>query len=488
MTITVPNVPSNQRVPLFYANISQTGAARLVDRSLIIGQKISAGTATANTLYRITSEAEAAALGGAGSMIHGMARAYLANDPGADLWALIVADASGTAQVRTLTVTAAGGATSAGQIALRVCGRLVTVDIANGTSAADMATAITAAINLEYGLPVTVAASSNTVVFTARHHGVGAADWGVAIDTDSQATLPGGTAIGVADTTSGATDPTLTTAIAALGDLPFSFVVTPYGGSTPLGAIRTEITRRWGATVQLYGQLFGATRNSVSSAISAFSTNDPNFSVIAFPLANTTPAYELAAAYCAACAESLRRHPAIPVHGAALRGVQPTPLANLYTHTEQNSAGNNGIAVARRFVGEQFDRISIPATQYLTVSGQPQTVFWRVERRRTASMYIRRLRATVEAQYDQAILVDDASAASVSAGLKVASPGGIRSTIIAEHGAMVVDGWVQDLPGFKDSILVEIDEDVPGRVNAQIEPKLADQLGIVAVNALFRDR
>jgi phage tail sheath gpL-like len=486
--INVPGVPSNQRVPLFYAAIGQTGAARLVDRSLIIGQKITAGTGSANTLYRVSSEAEAAELGGAGSMLHTAARAYFANDPGADLWLLIVADASGTAQVRTITVTAAGGATSAGAIALRVCGRLIVVDVASGASAADMAVAIAAAINAEYGLPVTAADSSNTVVVTARHHGVAAAGWGIALDADSQTALPGGTAVAASDTTAGATDPTLTTAIAALGDNPFSFIVNPYAGATPFGAVRAELARRWGATVQIYGQAFMGTRGTVSAAISAFATNDPNVSVLTLPAANTTPTWEIAAAYAGACAQSLRRHPAIPVHGTPLRGIQPTPASSGYTQAEQNSGGNNGIAVASRNAGEQFDRITIPATQYLTVAGQPQTVFWRVERRRTASMYVRRLRAAVENQYAQAILVEDAAVEGLAAGLKVASPSTVRATLIAEHEAMTRDGWVQSVEAFRESILVEIDGDVPGRINAQIEPRLADQLGIVAVNALFRDR
>src|SRR4051794_40993572 len=94
MTIPFNQIPSNIRVPLFYAEVdaSKANTARRPQRTLLIGQKLGAGNATANVPARCQGLADAKATAGAGSMLAAMTQTYLLNDPTGELWHLPLSD------------------------------------------------------------------------------------------------------------------------------------------------------------------------------------------------------------------------------------------------------------------------------------------------------------------------------------------------------------------------------------------------------------
>src|SRR5512135_2352375 len=102
MTIPFKNIPSNIRVPLFYAEVdnSQANSAQANQRALIIGQingsglpnSIPAGAATPNVPVISQGVADAATQGGPGSMLHLMTQAYRLNDTFGEVWYLPLAD------------------------------------------------------------------------------------------------------------------------------------------------------------------------------------------------------------------------------------------------------------------------------------------------------------------------------------------------------------------------------------------------------------
>src|SRR5690348_4737566 len=91
------NIPSNLRVPLFYAEVdnSQANTGQQTQRALLIGQMQTSGTASANTPVICSSASEAATLAGQGSMLAAMTAAYRKSDPFGELWLLPLADAVG---------------------------------------------------------------------------------------------------------------------------------------------------------------------------------------------------------------------------------------------------------------------------------------------------------------------------------------------------------------------------------------------------------
>ena len=151
MAISFNEVPATL-VPFVYIEIDNAGAVQgtgsLQYRCLLIGSATDAGTASAEDLVTITSASQASAAFGAGSQLHLMAKAFLANNAVNVLKAAVVA----VEAVATLTNKAAGtiqataAATADGVIYLYLAGQRLTVDITEGDVVADIATAIDAAI------------------------------------------------------------------------------------------------------------------------------------------------------------------------------------------------------------------------------------------------------------------------------------------------------------------------------------------------------
>ena len=110
MSISFNNIPAGVRVPLFYAEMDNSAANSGTStlRTLIIGQ-VNDGHAHADIgkLTLCSRTEQAAEMGGPGSVLHAMHRAYKRNDSFGTVWVLPVALGAGTAAAGSITVTAA---------------------------------------------------------------------------------------------------------------------------------------------------------------------------------------------------------------------------------------------------------------------------------------------------------------------------------------------------------------------------------------------
>jgi len=183
----LPVMPSNWRVPFFYAQVDATkaGSTTFSERSLIVAQKIAAGSATADTPVQVFGEDDAATLFGRGSQCHAMVKAYRDNDPFGELWVCPVDDAGGAAD-NTHDILIGGAATENGTLVLYIGGYRVTVAVTNGDAANAIATNLNAAIvaaALEF--PITVVPSvavPPTVVLTSLNAGLAGNDLDVRVN------------------------------------------------------------------------------------------------------------------------------------------------------------------------------------------------------------------------------------------------------------------------------------------------------------------
>ncbi|WP_045757506.1 hypothetical protein, partial [Xanthomonas albilineans] len=82
--ISFEHIPSNQRVPLFYAEMdnSQANLGGQALNTLLIGQMLYSGTATPNTAVLVTDPKSAMVLFGQGSMLARMVAFYRLQDAG----------------------------------------------------------------------------------------------------------------------------------------------------------------------------------------------------------------------------------------------------------------------------------------------------------------------------------------------------------------------------------------------------------------------
>src|SRR5262245_30622231 len=127
LLIPITGVAQDYRVPGAYAEIlfaqGPASAAAGVRQVVLVMPKLSAGTWTANTMYRVNNEKEAEDGAGAGSPLHRAARKFLRVNKDAKLWAVPYAETSGgTPVAATGTVTLTGTASGTGTIVVTVCG------------------------------------------------------------------------------------------------------------------------------------------------------------------------------------------------------------------------------------------------------------------------------------------------------------------------------------------------------------------------------
>jgi len=203
-------------------NVQFVSSASVVPRKiLIIGTKDPSKTGLAvNTPRQVFSAAEVGSLSGFGFMLHRMAIKAFKGSQGVETWIVPQAEAGGAAaSTGDIDFTGSTGVL-AGTIYLYIAGDLVSINIADSTSADDIATAVAAAVNANSDLPVTAAVNGVTtaqVDFTAKSKGPWGDKISIALNLDVNQELPSGVAAAITAMSSGSGTPDIDDALNSLG-------------------------------------------------------------------------------------------------------------------------------------------------------------------------------------------------------------------------------------------------------------------------------
>ncbi|HEV7368543.1 phage tail sheath subtilisin-like domain-containing protein [Arenibaculum sp.] len=492
MAVGFNAIPSDLRVPLFYAEVDNSQASYFTQqqRALLVGQVLAGSSAGAAPLL-VTSADQARSLFGLGSMLARMVELYRRNDAMGELWCLPLADpAAGTAAAGAITLT--GAATASGQISLYVAGRRVQVAVAAGETAPTIAAALASAIN---GAALAVTAAVNgtdpaTVDLTARHKGETGNDVALNVNFRGVAggeTLPAGLSVGIDAMAGGTGAPDLAAAFAMLGDTEYDFVAMPYTDTGSLDTVKEEwgeVTGRWSWSRQVYGHVFAARRGTVGQ-LSAFGAarNDPHVSVMGYDAAvSPTPSWEWAAATAAAAARSLRADPARPLQTLPLVGV--STASQSFTRQERQVLLFDGVATHMAAPDGTVMVERLATTYQVNSWGQPDPSFLDVETLATLQYVIRRLRQAITQKFGRHKLASDGT--RFGEGQAVVTPKVIRAELVATYAAMEELGLVENREAFAATLVVERDATDPNRINVLYPPDLINQLRVFAVLAQFR--
>lgn len=491
MTIGFKQLPANVRVPLFYAEVdnSQANSGQVSQRALIIGQITAAGTAVPGIPVVSQGVADAAAIGGAGSMLHLMVQAYRRNDMFGELWCLPIADAAGaTAAAGTVTFTAPASAN--GTLTLYVAGTPVAMPVLPTQTITQLATALAAAINATPGLPVSAAAAAGVVTLTALNKGPCGNDVDLRLNyqgTRGGESMPAGLAATIVQMTGGATAPALAAALANLGDTSFDFIACPYTDAASLGAIAgllNDTSGRWSWSSQLYGHAFAAARGTVGTLTTlGVSRNDQHTSIIGYN-DSPTPSWQWAAALTGAVAASVRSDPALPLQTVRLEGVLAPPLASRFQLSDRNTLLYDGIST---FTAGDDGSVAIEnliTTYQKNGAGSPDDSYLQVETLFTLAYVLRALKSVVTSKYARVKLADNST--RIAGAPNVVTPNMIRADIIAAYRTLEANGIVQNGDAFKDALIVQRNATNPNRVDVLWPGTLINQLRIFALLAQFR--
>jgi phage tail sheath gpL-like len=485
-------IPTNVRVPLFYAEMDNTQAGYFAQnkRSLLIGQKLAAGSAAVNTPMLVSTTDQAKILFGPGSMLARMHQLYRQQDSFGEVWCIAVADAAaGVAATGTITVTSP--ALAAGAIALYIGGQKVSVAVGLSDTATAIAASISAAINAAVDLPVTSTVVAGVVTLVCRWKGPTGNDIMV-LDSfrgfSGGESLPNGVALTYAPMAAGATNPTLTgTVITAMGDDEYDYVIHPYTDSASLDAFQSEYNDsvgRWAWSRQVYGHVYASLRGTLSALTTAGALrNDPHHTVAGIDVDCPNPAWEYVAAYGGANALGLNVDPARPTQSLPLNGILSPRAGKRFLLTERQSLLNYGIATS--YVSGGQLRVERAITTYQkNAFGQSDPSYLDSEILHQLTEITRRLRNRITSKYPRHKLADDGT--RFGAGQAVVTPSVIRGEIIAEYSDMETVGLVENAKLFAKYLIVERDTTNPNRMNVLLPPDLVNQLRIFALLNQFR--
>ena len=498
MSISFGEIPADNLVPMFMTEFDNSNAAKggaMPWKNLLIGQALSANSANTGTLKLITSDEQADALYGAGSQIARMIRAFRKNTRNSELWALAVADGT-TAAEGSIAVSFAGSAAVApksGAIRLMIGGQSVAADVVAGKTAAEVATAIAAAINENQQLPVVAEASSATVTLTAKNGGTCGQGIDIRYNHYQGQELPQGVQLAITAMTGGGSDTSYVTANVAniIRGTWFNAIVAGSDDATNVAEIKRILDDRWTATVQQTGVLFFSL-NGCSVTESDDTTDygtasldalverggDLNSQVVCLPsLPETpTPGFEVAAAVLGCVSPKALNDPAQPLSNWAVAGIV-APRETDREDLEGNNlllkagcalltCGNDGTVYLKRMV-----------TTYKTnPAGAKDTSYQQLEKVFTLSFLRWDWNNYLAGRYPHAKLADDGT--DFGPGQVIMTPKLGEAELLGRYEYWISKGLVQDYATFKANLVVARDPDDDTALQFLIPADLIDQFFI----------
>lgn len=209
--------------------------------SLMVGQMLAAGTATAGALIQdIGNDGSEDTLFSARAHVAGLVRAFKRENPESQLDVLPLADA-GASTAATSVLVVAGTATEDGTYFVSVASEKdyrVKIDVTSGDLHTDVATAIETAFALLTKAPFQGVDAAGTITFTAENKGTLANDWGIKVEG-----VVAGLTMTLTGWTGGATDPTLTSVLDVIANIRYQTVLWP--SAYVLTVIEDELNSRF---------------------------------------------------------------------------------------------------------------------------------------------------------------------------------------------------------------------------------------------------
>ena len=491
MPPTFNQIPSDIRIPFmaveFDASKAQKGPALLSYKAILIGQKLAAGTAAANSLHRVTSVEQVITLAGRGSMLHRQALAWFAVNKSTECWIGVLAD-DGAGVAATGTTVVAGPASGDGTIALYLGGERITIGVSNGQASTAVATNIAAAVNAAADLPVTASVVGSTVTYLFRHKGLVGNSYNIRDSFRDGEALPAG--VGLTHTqlggvVAGTTAPSLTALIAAMADVWFHIWAHPYTDSTNLGAIETELETRNGPMRQQQGLAVTSASGSFSTLTTLGAARNSKHSVIVAQGGPTplTPPMEFGAEAAGLIAKYGAADPARPFQTLAMSRAVAVAETDTFSPEERNLLLFDGISTTKRVDGGGTQLERMITTYQTSPSGAADTAYLDATTPLTL-MYLRyTFRNQIQSKYPRHKLAADD--AKVGPGQAIITPKIGKAEAVAWFKDMMVLGLVEGLEQFKRDVTCDRSLTDPNRLEWYVPPDLMNQFVVGAAQIGF---
>ena len=487
--VTFNQVPSSTRVPFVFVEIdpsrASSGPAIQEYRAALIGQKLPTTPQAANVPLLATSADQVGQAYGSGSILHGMAVAWFKANKATEAWFVGVEDAGGaTKGTKTLTVT--GPATAAGSVFLYVAGRRITAAVASGDTANTIAASINSAIaasEFAAELPMTAGVATNVVTLTARNGGTQGNAIDVRLNFQTGEALPAGVAIVVATGVTGATDPTLGTAVASLGARQYHVLAVGLNDATSVGVVDAELATRFGPSVQQEGHAFYGKAETHANLVTFGDGLNSKHTTVVGMKAPLSPPWELGSSVAGIVAFYGQADPARPFKTLELPGIVGPALADRFTLLERDLLLKNGIATAVVDDAGVTRAERLITTWQVNATGAADVSFLDVTTLLTLSYLRFDFRTRFQTTFPRHKLADDGT--RYGAGQPVVTPKTAKA-----FAATVFRGWeglglVEGFDQFLADLVVERNAQDRNRLDIVLPPDLVNQLQVAGVSLQF---
>lgn len=454
-------------------------AGPIPQRVAILAQYNDGFTPTANVAQAVTSVDELIALAGPGSMAARIGKVFFGaiGSASVDVDWFPIGSGTGTA-AGTIAIT--GPATSAGTLSAYIGGELVSVAVENGDTAAEIATALSAAINAAIDLPVTAAADYGDVDLTAKWVGLSGNQIDIRMDygAGDAAAEPSGLTINITAMTGGSANPSIETALTNFAGTFYTKVICPFNDDTQLDLLEAAGAARIEPAIKKPFAGFVGYNGTRANYLTFLSSRNSPWTT-SFPVENspTHPA-EIAASLVGKLAVQDSSGPGRPGKNLPLYGVKPGNAAP-WTYAQRDAVVTAGGSTSKELSGTVFTEDVV--TTYVTNPLGAVDESWRY----TATI------ANVQAKlysldalfaaapYDNAVVVDDNAVTSKEYAV---SPKRVKTAIIGLiDGQWIPEAWSKERDAIVAAIEAEIDSTNPGRINVLVPDIIAVGLRIMAV-------
>ena len=403
---------------------------------------------------------------------------FALNNPSIPITAIPLDDA-GTNASKTITVS--GTATSAATLTVWVGGRFVRVPVNIGDDADTIAAAIDAAIDADPELIMSAASTLAVVTLTSLNQGDWTDELKVAVsprlvENGGSDTLPDGVAFVIADTVAGTGNPVLATALDAIPDEIFDYILQPYTDSTNMTALDAELLSRQDGNNQKEGHAFNALVGDLS-ALTTYGAgrNSPYATTMFGAVDSLSPKHHWASVYAGGATSRAQNDAALPWQFLRLIGLEPGTKTLRFSDANRETLLLNGIAT--HIVNKQGQiLIERGITNFQTNSvGQPSVAFLDSMTPLSLSFARKTIRQDLLAAFfiNPFKLVKDGSV--IAGSDNIATPKAIKSVVIDTARRLEVAGIFENVDQFASEIEAIISPNV-NAVTLKMPPDLVNQL------------
>ena len=487
MAIGFNEVPAGIRVPFLYAEFDNANAVQGAGvqpyKTLMIGQKLAAGTKPELEKQLVTSFAQAKTYFGAGSQVANMCKAYFDANSLNELHVIPIDDA-GAGVASTGSILLGGAVTKAGTLKLYIAGQKAEVGVAVGDALADIVTSLVAVITALEDMPVSTApnVTPEQMDITALNKGIDGDNIDLRLNYFFGDETPEGLTTTIVAMNGGATNPDVQEAIDILAEEQFILWVTPYSDAANLLAIETELLDRFGPIRQNDGYHITGARGTHGELVTLGNTRNSQFTIIKRCSGPSMP-YEHSSNMVGVIAAAGMIDPARPFQTLSLSGILSENESEALTLAERDILLNNGIATDRVDAGGTVRIERVITTYKKNPAGADDISYLDLNTLLTLSYLRYDFRNFWLSKYPRHKLASDGT--QFGAGQAVMTPKVAKAEAVGRFRIWEEIGLVEGIDQFKEDLIVERNLQDPNRLDFLLPPDIMNQLRVVGVKIGF---